>query len=144
MGGWQSGDDISDRYYDLVSDGPERDADRYTRRVDLPGNVQVAFYREPLRLPGIYLWIVSRSHLDEGDFHEWIYRARRRAEEQWFRERAVGCIKIGSPARHAGQPDPRHASIDDAENIMQLPITLVGWARSGLLTKKPAQNGEKA
>jgi len=102
-GGWQCGDDIPDRYYDLVSDGPDRDADPYTRRLDLPGGgdqVQVAFYREPLRLPGRYLWIVSRSHLDVGDFHEWIYRSRRRAEEQWTRTLATdpplfGCAEIG-------------------------------------------------
>ena len=57
MGGWQAGDDIPDRYYDLVSDAPDRDADPHTRRLDLPGGdqVQVAFYREPLRLPGRYL-----------------------------------------------------------------------------------------
>ncbi len=34
MGGWQSGDDIPDRYYDLVSDGQDRDADPHTRRLD--------------------------------------------------------------------------------------------------------------
>ena len=102
-GGWQCGDDIPDRYYDLVSDGPDRDADPYARRLDLPGGgdqVQVAFYREPLRLPGRHLWIVSRSHLDVGDFHEWIYRSRRRAEEQWTRTLATdpplfGCAEIG-------------------------------------------------
>jgi len=61
MGGWQCGDDIPDRYNDLVSDGPDRDADPYTRRLDLPGGdrVRVAFYRQPLRLPGRYLWIVE-------------------------------------------------------------------------------------
>ena len=41
MGGWQSGDDIPDRYYDFVSDGPDRDADPHTRRLDLPGGDQV-------------------------------------------------------------------------------------------------------
>jgi hypothetical protein len=71
----------------------------HTRRLDLPGGdqVQVAFYREPLRLPGRYLWIASRSHLDVGDFHEWIYRRRHRAEEQWTRHartRSGGLIRL--------------------------------------------------
>ena len=42
----------------------------------------------------------SRSHLDVGDFHEWIYRSRRRAEEQLTRTLATdpplfGCAEIG-------------------------------------------------
>src|SRR6476660_2495380 len=51
MGGWQSGDDFPDRYCDLVSGGPYRDADSQTRRMDLPGNIQIAFYRRTLAVP---------------------------------------------------------------------------------------------
>ena len=40
------------------------------------------------------------------------------------------------PNRHAGQPEPRYATIEDAENIVQLAVTLVGWARTGVLTRK--------
>lgn len=103
LGGWVSGDDIPDRLYDLISDAPYRDADPQTRRQDLqgvPGDVQVAFYREPLRLPGRYLWIVSRSHFDDGLVHNWIYLSRHRAAEQWERTLATapplfGCVEIG-------------------------------------------------
>ena len=103
LGGWQSGDDVPDRFYDLISDGPGRDSDPQTRRQDLqgvPDDVQIAFYREPLRLPGRYLWIVSRSHFDDGFVHDWIYRSRQRAVEQWIRTLATdpplfGCTEIG-------------------------------------------------
>jgi hypothetical protein len=52
---------------------------------------------EPLRFPGRYLWVVSRSLLYVGDFHQWIYRSCRRAEEQWTRtaEHGFGCTEIG-------------------------------------------------
>jgi hypothetical protein len=39
------------------------------------------------------------------------------------------------PNRHAGQPEPRHATIEDAENIVQLAVTLVGWGRTGILSR---------
>ena len=42
----------------------------------------------------------SGATLTVGDFHEWIYRSRRRAEEQWTRTLATnpplfGCAEIG-------------------------------------------------
>ena len=53
-----------------------------------------------MRLLGRYLWIVGRSHFDDGFVHDWIYRSRRRAEEQWTRTLATapplyGCVEIG-------------------------------------------------
>ena len=108
MGGGQSGDDFPDRYCDLVSDGPYRDADSQTRRMDLPGNIQIAFYRERLRFPGRYLWVVSRGLLDVADFHEWIYRSRRRAEDQWTRTLAAehGSAALRSAAIAAADQMP--------------------------------------
>lgn len=97
MGGWQSGDDIPDSFYDLVPTA--QNGFRSGDATDRPAGHRsgpVPFYRELMRLPGRYLWIVSQRQLDVGFVHDWIYRSRQRAEEQWDRTLAASPLESGA------------------------------------------------
>jgi hypothetical protein len=106
--GWQSGDDAVPDAVSCdaaISDSPDKDHDRYTRRADLPQG-QVALYRRHLSLTQRIryrqihrcVWVVSRRHITDGEYHEWIYLTRRRAEQQWARTTAT---EAGSGCPHS-------------------------------------------
>ena len=73
------------------------------------------------------------------DPHVWDFRLVHYPSRETALPALVQMLKIIwiDPNRHAGQPASRPATQEEAENIVSLAVTLVSWARTGVLKRRP-------